>query len=120
MKNILAPALAACAFTLSAQQVMTPDLLWDLSRVSLETVSPDGKNFIYGVSQYNTEDNSSNRDLYLMGADGKNKKQLTNMDGSEYGATYLMGGEKIGFSYKGQYHIMNADGSDRKQLTNIE
>lgn len=120
MKNILAPALAACAFTLSAQQVMTPDLLWDLSRVSLETVSPDGKNFIYGVSQYNTEDNSSSRDLYLMGADGKNKKQLTDMDGSEYGATYLMEGKKIGFSYKGQYHIMNADGTDRKQLTNIE
>ncbi|WP_417599748.1 alpha/beta fold hydrolase [Owenweeksia hongkongensis] len=120
MKNILAPALAACAFTLSAQQVMTPELLWDLSRVSLETVSPDGKNFIYGVSQYNTEDNSSNRDLYLMGTDGKSKKQLTDMEGSEYGATYLLDGKKIGFSHKGQFHIMNADGTDRKQLTNIE
>ncbi|AEV33951.1 dipeptidyl aminopeptidase/acylaminoacyl peptidase [Owenweeksia hongkongensis DSM 17368] len=120
MKNILAPALAACAFTLSAQQVMTPELLWDLSRVSLETVSPDGKNFIYGVSQYNTEDNSSNRDLYLMGTDGKSKKQLTDMEGSEYGATYLMDGKKIGFSHKGQFHIMNADGTERKQLTNIE
>ncbi|WP_417589074.1 S9 family peptidase [Owenweeksia hongkongensis] len=120
MKNILAPALAACAFTLSAQQVMTPELLWDLSRVSLETVSPDGKNFIYGVSQYNTEDNSSNRDLYLMGTDGKSKKQLTDMEGSEYGATYLMGGSKIGYSHKGQFHIMNLDGTERKQLTNIE
>lgn len=120
MKNILAPALAVCAFTLSAQQVMTPELLWDLNRVGLETVSPDGKNFIYGVSQYNTEDNSSNRDLYLMGVDGKSKVQLTDMAGSEYGATYLMGGKKIGFSHRGQYHIMNADGSDKKQLTNID
>lgn len=120
MKNILAPALAACAFTLSAQQVMTPELLWDLSRVSLETVSPDGKNFIYGVSQYDTKDNSSNRDLFLMGTDGKSKKQLTDMAGSEYGATYLMGGKKIGFSHKGQFHIMNVDGTERKQLTNIE
>lgn len=120
MKNILAPTLAVCAFTLSAQQVMTPELLWDLNRVGLETVSPDGKNFIYGVSQYNTEDNSSNRDLYLMGVDGKSKVQLTDMAGSEYGATYLMGGKKIGFSHRGQYHIMNADGSDKKQLTNID
>lgn len=120
MKNILAPALAACAFTLSAQQVMTPELLWDLSRVSLETVSPDGKNFIYGVSQYDTKDNSSNRDLFMMGTDGKSKKQLTDMEGSEYGATYLMGGKKIGFSHKGQFHIMNTDGTERKQLTNIE
>ncbi len=120
MKNILVSAVAACTFTLTAQQVMTPELLWDLSRVSLETVSPDGKSFIYGVSQYNTEDNSSNRDLYLMGTDGKSKKQLTDMDGSEYGATYLMDGKKIGFSHKGQFHIMNADGTGRKQLTNIE
>lgn len=120
MKNILVSAVAACTFTLTAQQVMTPELLWDLSRVSLETVSPDGKSFIYGVSQYNTEDNSSNRDLYLMGTDGKSKKQLTDMDGSEYGATYLMDGKKIGFSHKGQFHIMNTDGTGRKQLTNIE
>lgn len=120
MKRIIAPIIALCTLQATAQEVMTPEKLWDLGRVSLETVSPDGKEFVYGVTRYNTAENSSQRDLYKMSAKGGDPSQITDMSGSEYGATYLMGGKKIGFSHKGQYHIMNADGSNRKQLTNIE
>lgn len=120
MKKFIIPALALCTATAFAQEVMTPEKLWELGRVSLETVSPDGKNFVYGVTEYNTAENSAQRDLFLMSTKGGDAKQITDMSGSEYGATYLMGGKKIGFSHKGQYYMMNADGSDAKQLTNIE
>ncbi len=102
------------------QGVMTPQLLWELGRVSLETVSPDGKNMIYGVTHYNIDENRGNRNLYQMSLDGLNRKQITDLPGSEYGAFYLSGGSKIGFSHGGQFHIMDKDGSNRQQLTNIE
>ncbi len=121
MRKIGTLILAIAGFSTIAQtDVMTPELLWKLGRVSLETVSPDGKSFIYGVTNYNIDDNKGNRDLYSMTTDGGAKKQLTDMAGSEYGAHYLMDGKKIGYSHNGQFHIMNADGTESKQLTEIE
>ncbi len=121
MKKIFAIAMSAATLGTYAQgEVMNPEKLWELGRVSLETVSPDGKNFIYGVTEYDISENKGNRDLYSMPVAGGNAVQLTDMEGAEYGAQYLMEGKKIGFSHKGQYYIMNADGSDRKQVTEIE
>lgn len=121
MRKIGTLILALAFITSFAQsETMTPELLWKLGRVSLESVSPDGKSFIYGVTNYNIEDNKGSRDLFMMGTDGKNKKQLTEMDGSEYGAFYLRGGKKVGFSHNGQFHIMDTDGSNAKLLTEIE
>jgi dipeptidyl aminopeptidase/acylaminoacyl peptidase len=109
-----------CYISFAQSETMTPDLLWKLGRVSLETVSPDGKQFIYGITTYNTNENKGSRDLYRMDASGKNKVQLTDMPGGEYGAHYLMGGSKIGFSHQGQFYIMDADGTNRRAVTNIE
>lgn len=121
MKRIASFILALATTTTFAQsQVMTPELLWELGRVSLETVSPDGKTLVYGVTHYDIDENKSNRNLYSMGTDGQNKKQLTDMEGSEYGAYYIKGGEEIAFSHKGQVYTMSADGNDVKQLTDIE
>lgn len=112
--------LALCTFTAVAQQVMTPEKLWELGRVSLETVSSDGKQFIYGITEYNTQENTSQRDLYSMPVKGGNATKITDMDGSEYAATYLMDGKKIGFTHKGQFYMMDANGSNVKQITNME
>ncbi len=110
----------ACLISFAQSETMTPELLWKLGRVSLETVSPDGKQFIYGITNYDTEENKGSRDLYSMGADGKNQIQLTDLPGGEYSAHYLMGGKKIGFSYQGQFHMMNTDGTDLKPATEID
>lgn len=121
MKKIMTLVLAVVALATQAQQEkMTPELLWKLGRVSLETVSPDGKTFIYGVTRYDLNENKGNRDLYSMSTDGSAPKQLTDMAGSEYGSQYLMGGKKIGFSHGGQYHIMNTDGSGLQTVTEFK
>ena len=121
MKKILFSLVACVSLTAIAQQQrMTPELLWELGRVSLEDVSPNGKSFIYGVTRYNVEDNKSNRNLYLMHTDGTGVTQLTDMEGSEHSAHYLRNGELIGFVHNAQFHVINIDGRNLRQVTEIE
>lgn len=98
---------------------MTPQLLWELGRVSFDDVSSDGKQLIYGVTRYNIEANKGNRDLYLMNTDGSGMKQLTNADGGEYGGVFLMGGKKIGYMKGGQLMVMEKGADEAKAVTNI-
>jgi len=99
--------------------VMTPEKLWELGRVGLEDIHPNGKKSIYGVSRYNLDENSSKRELYEVDITTGESKAITQINGKVYSAQYLLNGEKIGFVYKGQYHIMDADGQNIRQLTEI-
>ncbi len=118
--SVIALAGALSCFTVSAQEAMSPEKLWELGRVSMDDVSADGKSVIYGVTRYNTQENKGSRDLFLVDYRGKSATQITETPGSEYGATFLRGGEKIGYTMGGQYHIMDADGSNSKAITSIE
>ena len=46
-------------FTSNAQDVMTPDILWQLGRVGAECISADGKNLVFGVSIPDINQNKS-------------------------------------------------------------
>ncbi|MDR9374464.1 MAG: S9 family peptidase [Schleiferiaceae bacterium] len=116
-KTLLLLALIA-GLGLTAQDVMTPKLLWKLGRVSLEDVSADGKSFLYGVTRYHIDSNNAQRDLYLLSTDGGEPHRLTNLEGRVSGAQFL--GEKVGYSYQGQFYQVNRDGTGRKALTDIE
>lgn len=50
--------------SLSAQEVMTPELLWKLGRISPLGISKDGKSIIYKVSTPSVEENKSNNTFY--------------------------------------------------------
>lgn len=102
-----------------AQDKMTPELLWQLGRVSGEALSADGKTVIYGVSQINMTENKSEKNLYAIPLAGGAAKQLTQTPGAE-GDVAVLPGNKIGFSLKGQWYEMNADGSDPVQKTNVD
>ena len=70
-----------CSFLLmngvSAQSGrLTPEKLWELGRVSLDDVSPDGSQVVYGITRYNLPANKGNRDLYLINSDGGNVKKI--------------------------------------------
>lgn len=101
-----------------AQQKMSPELLWQLGRVSGETVTADGT-VLYGVSRYNLADNKSERNLYAIPANGGAAKQLTSSPGSESGAQVLPNG-RILYSYKNQLWEMDKDGGNPVQKTNVE
>ncbi len=101
------------------------DALEALGRVGGAQVSPDGKKILYGISYESLEENTSNRDLYVMDVDGQNSTRLTRTARSEQGAVWIDEGEKIAFMYPDdnkcpQLWVMNADGSGRKQVSNVE
>ena len=95
-----------------------------LGRVSDPVVSPDGKKILFGISYENVEQNASNRDLYVMNADGSEQTRITRTAKSENNAVWIDGGNKIAFMYpidgKPQMWVMNADGSDRKAVSSLE
>lgn len=118
MKKYISILLLAGFGLMGQDAVMTPEKLWELGRVSLDAVSPDGKSFVYGVSRYDIKANSGNRDLFLMEIKSGKITQLTDMKGSEYGAHFVNDG--VAFNHGGQLHWVGTDGKGQKPLTNIE
>lgn len=112
-------------FTLTAQDRLTPELLWKLGRVSGGQVSPDGKWILYGVTYYDMEANKGNRDLYLVSIEGGEAKKITSGTKSEFNECWKTGKEiKIAYlsteSGSPQLYEMNADGTNPSQITKIE
>lgn len=120
--------LAICCLGVSAVSAqtrgITPEKLWDLGRVSMDDVSPDGKMVLYGVTRYDLVANKGNRDLYIIPAEGGQVRKITAFEGSEYNAVFRPDGQKIGFlsgeSGSSQLWEMNPDGSDLHQVSDIE
>lgn len=102
-----------------AQNVMTPELLWKLGKVSGEAISPDGKNVIFGVTNYDIAANKGERNLYSIPVTGGEPKQITTTVGTEYGVQATPSG-KMGYLYKGQWWEANWDGTGAKQISNVE
>lgn len=117
--SVLTPPASA-----QAQDVMTPELLWKLRRVSNPAVSPDGRSLAYGIRTYDVSANSGDTDLWLVGVSGGEPVRLTDMKGSESSAAWRPDGQWLGFlSAKGgsnQLWEVKPDGRKIRQVTNIE
>ena len=59
-----------------AQNVMTPELLWKLGRVTPLGISKDGKNVVYKVSTPSIEENKSNSKFYSLPITGGNSNEI--------------------------------------------
>ena len=101
--------------------LLTPEVLWSFGRVSGTQVSPDGSKILYSVSYYSIPENKGNSELFVMNADGSDKKQITKTPVREASAKWMNDGEHIAFlsSETGtmQLWIMKPDGGKRKQIT---
>lgn len=104
--------------------LMTPEVLWQMGRVSDIQVSPDGQEVLYGVSYYSVPENKGNRDLFVASCDGSQVRQLTQTPQSEQSATWSADGKKIYFlsaaSGSMQLWEMTAEGKGRRQLTHYD
>ncbi len=100
---------------------MTPEALWAMGRIGDVAVSPDAKQVVYSVAYYSVPENKSNRELFVMNADGTANVQITHTAKQENGAVWIKGGQKIAFlsndNGSSQLYEMNPDGSGRKQLS---
>ena len=77
MKKITFLTLILMGLNGMAQNVMTPELLWKLGRVSPLGISNDGKNIVYQVTIPSVEENKSNSKFYTIPLNGGNATELT-------------------------------------------
>lgn len=70
MKKTLFLMLTIMGLTTTAQNVMTPELLWKLGRISPLGISKDGKNVVYKVATPSVEENNSSIKYYTVAIDG--------------------------------------------------
>jgi dipeptidyl aminopeptidase/acylaminoacyl peptidase len=101
MHKIVFSFLLSFAFLLmSAQDVMTPEKLLEINKVSGVGLTKDGNNLIYSVSNYTLETNSKSKTTYQMPIAGGNAQTIT-----DYSA--LIADKSV--SPNGKYKILTAE-----------
>jgi dipeptidyl aminopeptidase/acylaminoacyl peptidase len=105
-------------------KTMTPEALWSFGRVSGVKLSPDKTQMLFSVAFYDVEENSSNREIFVMPVDGGEATNITNTKNSEFNARWRPDGEKIGFlTSKGgstQLWEMDPNGENKTKVSDIE
>ena len=76
MKKILLIPLLMMSLTAMAQNVMTPELLWKLGRVTPLGISKDGKNIVYKVTTPSVQENKSDTKFYILPVNGGNPTEV--------------------------------------------
>ena len=101
------------------KEIMTPETLWALGRVSAEGLSADGKWLVYGVSNYHLGTNKSEKNLYVVPVAGGEPLQLTSAPGAASVVQITESGEVI-YLLDGQLWSIPLQGGESKQLTQLE
>ena len=70
MKKLLLIPLLLMSLNALAQDVMTPELLWKLGRLTPLGLSNDGKNIVYKVTYPSVAENKSYNILYIIAVNG--------------------------------------------------
>ncbi len=122
-KDVEEPLIGKHLLQLSTD-IMSPEVLWSFGRLGDAEVSPSGEKILYAVSYYSIEQNSSNRELFVMNIDGSAKTRLTETPEKESNAIWHPDGERIVYlspaSGDLQAWVMNPDGSGKRQISGVE
>ncbi len=101
-----AAGLVLISFGSQAQNLLSPEQLWKLGRVSGLGLSVDKKNVIYSVSTPNAEENKSARKLYSIPVNGGSAVEITSTAG-------VLANDKISPDGK---HIITSDAVKVKDI----
>lgn len=115
-KKLLLSVSMALTLTSQAQEPLNPSTLWKLGRVSAETISPDHKDLFFGVSNYNLETNSSERNLYKLSLSNQSVQQVTFEKGGETIVDLTKDGT-LTYLWKGQLWKKGPNATDAVQVT---
>ncbi len=81
MKNLLTSLLLLIiVFPAFAQNTMTPELLWELGRVSAIGLTQDGNSVVYRVTHYDIDKNNSRSQTFSIPLQGGNPQEIENAD----------------------------------------
>lgn len=79
-KIVLSLSLLTFALIATAQNQMTPELLWELGRVSAVGLTKDGSQIVYNVTTYNMAENNSSSQTYIIPLQGGTPQKVDNSD----------------------------------------
>lgn len=119
-KYMLMATIVANAIAVSAQQPLTPEKLWELGRVSAETITPDGKYLIYGVSKFDLSNNNSERNLYRIPVEGGQAEQITFSRGGESVVYVDSEAGYLIYLHSGQLWKLDLASRESLQLTHLD
>lgn len=80
MRSILTIIIAVFCSIVAQSQVMTPELLWQLKRVSPIGLSDDGQSVLFNVSQYSIEANARSTKTYKILISGGDAIEISDYD----------------------------------------
>ena len=81
-KIVLLPLLFGSFICATAQNLLTPEMLWKLGRVNPVGLSNDGANVVFTVSIPNVETNKSGKKTYLISVNGGDAQEIP--DSNDY------------------------------------
>ncbi len=84
------------AQTPSQGKRLSPELLWQLKRVSEPRLHPLGKQLLFSVRSYDLPANKGNTQIFLLDLDSGEKRQLTR-EGSNWSAHWSPDGQSMAF-----------------------
>jgi dipeptidyl aminopeptidase/acylaminoacyl peptidase len=98
------------------KQNMSPETLWKLGRLGSQDITPDGKQILFGVTQYNMAQNKSELNFYTVPVAGGQTQQITNEPGSKAILKIAPNG-RVTYLFEGRVWQMGIDGEDMAMLS---
>ncbi|MBR3827549.1 MAG: S9 family peptidase [Alistipes sp.] len=103
--------------------ILTPEVMWKMSRIGAQTLSPDGSKLVYTLTQYNLKENRGITLLWLRDMATGEESALTDYNSTNTAPQWL-DNQNVAFlsnrSGEMQAWAMNIDGSNLRQLTTIK
>lgn len=99
-----------------SQNPMTAETLWSLGRVAPEMVTPDNRNIIFGITNYDLKTGLSEKNLYTISIERGAPLQLTRDRGGE-GSVMALPNGLMGYIKDGQIWQSGWDGSAPSPIT---
>lgn len=94
-----------------AQPTMNPNLLWQLGRVSLEDLKPDGSEIIYSVSTFDIDENKGSKNLYTLGTAAGSQPKLFHEASGIHTGRYVGNTGFVSYVQGGQLYLADKTGA---------
>jgi dipeptidyl aminopeptidase/acylaminoacyl peptidase len=98
--------------------VMTPEILWKFGRLGSFSLSPDGLQVVYDVTDYDLQTEARRTNIFKISSAGSDPVQLTADGGSS--PRWFDDGRSLAYVKEGNLMAMNADGSEKRAVEGLK